>query len=810
MRRFIALFFLIFTFSGAILAQQLSDEQVIQYVKDGQKQGKSQKQMTSELMRRGVTKEQVERIKTKNEESQNADVTSKMTKNQKRERYTDSTQKARYTDSTQKIAGDSLTEMESKARQPIEIEEPTKKIFGRNIFTSRNLSFEPNANMATPVNYRLGPGDEVIIDVWGASENMIRQTISPEGSIQVSTIGPVYLSGMTIKEANAYLQREFTKIYSGISGNTSQVQLTLGKTRSIQINMMGEVGVPGTYTLSSFSSVFHALYSAGGVNSIGSLRSIQVMRGGRKVADVDVYDYILKGKMNDDIRLMEGDVILVPPYDCLVDISGKVKRPMYYEVKKRETISTLLKYVGGFTGDAYTKTIRLLRLTGREKQIFNVDEMDYSIFKLNDGDVLTVDSVLDRFENRVEVRGAVYREGMYQINGGVNTVKQLIQKAEGLRGDAFLDRAQLQREHDDLTLELIPIDLKGMLNGTVVDLPLLRNDVLYIPSIHELREEGMLTIHGEVARPGSFLFAEKTTIEDLVIKAGGLLESASTARVDVSRRIKDPKNIETSNIISKTFTFELKDGFLINGDKNFYLEPFDEVYVRRSPAYQKQRNVAVDGEVLFSGSYSLTNKNERLSDLVNKAGGITVSAYIKGARLLRKMTEEELRRKADVLRLTHSGNKDSVSVEQLEVSDFYAVGINLDRALAAPGSDDDMVLREGDMLFVPEYVSTVKINGAVMYPNTVSYDKNKKLSYYINQAGGYGDRAKKKRAYVIYLNGSVSRLKSGNSKLIEPGCEIVVPTKSDKKRMSPAEILGMGSSAVSLATMVATMANLFK
>jgi protein involved in polysaccharide export with SLBB domain len=685
-----------------------------------------------------------------------------------------------------------------------------RNVFGRNVFNSRNLTFEPNSNMATPENYKLGPGDEVIIDVWGAAENTIRQTISPEGSISVSTLGPVYLNGMTVKEANSYLQREFSKIYAGVSGNSSQVKLTLGSIRTIQVNIMGEVAVPGTYRLSSFSSVFHALYRAGGVSGIGSLRSIRVMRGGRKVADIDVYDYILQGKSMDDIRLMENDIIIVPPYECIVDISGKVKRPMYYEMKSGETLATLIKYAGGFTGDAYSKSVRLLRMSGREKQIYNVDEMDYSVFKLVDEDAVNISAVLDRYENRVEIRGAVYRDGMYQINGSVNTVKQLIQKAEGLRGDAFLTRAQLQREHDDLTLEMIPIDLQGMMNGTVPDMALRRNDVLYIPSIHDITSEGTLTISGEVARPGTFIFSKNMTIEDLVMKAGGLNESASTARVDVTRRIKDPKGTDVSSTIGETFTFQLNDGYVIGGSE-FILEPYDHVYIRRSPAYQAQQNVAIGGEILFGGSYALTHKNERMSDLVKKAGGVTPDAYTKGARLVRKMNNEEKARRSDVLRLANNGTgKDSISTRQLDLSDYYSVGIDLKKALENPGSDYDLVLREGDVLYVPEYENTVKINGGVMYPNTVLYKKGMKKDYYVNLAGGYANRAKKSKCYVIYMNGTLSRLRNKTANHIEPGCEIVVPVKAERRKTSTAEILSMSSTSASMAAVVASLVNLFK
>lgn len=816
MRRFILLCMLMFTVSGVALAQQMTDDQVVQYVKEGQQTGKTQQQMTTELMRRGVTKEQIRRLQAKysgsgtSGQSRTA-VSSSRLRSQKN--YDNRNKSTRNLSSIQVAAGDSVSNNIFNGAPASGKKNRSEQIFGHDIFDTENLTFEPNVNVATPVNYRLGPGDEVIIDVWGASQNTIRAVISPEGSVLVDNLGPVYLSGKTVKEANAYLKQEFARIYAGVTGNApnTEIKLTLGELRSIQVNVMGEVAVPGTYTLSSFASLFHALYRAGGVNQIGSLRSIKVVRDGNVIADLDVYDFIMKGKMKDDVRLQDGDVIIVNPYQSLVQISGKVKRPMFYELKSDETIATLLKYAGGFTGDAYKKSIRVVRKSGREHQIFNVDEMDYSVFRLDDGDTLSVESVLNRFENRIEVKGAVYRPGAYQLDGEVNTVKQLIKKAEGLRGDAFMNRAVINRENEDLTYEIIPIDLRGLLNGTVADIPLRKNDLLFIPSIHDLQEEATLTIHGEVARPGVYLYSDNMTIEDVVLQAGGLLEAAATTKVDVARRVKDPKSTTFSTIIGESFSFELKDGLLIGaGSEDFHLKPFDEIYIRKSPAYHRQQNVMVGGEVLFGGSYALTRKNERLTDLISKAGGITPDAYVKGARLLRKMTADELRRKEDALRMAEMGSGDSISVKNLDLSDTYSVGINLELALQNPGSDYDMVLREGDILFIPEYVSTVKINGAVMYPNTVLYKKGEKLRYYINQAGGFGNNAKKRRVYVIHLNGTVSRVKSRTKDAIEPGCEIIVPSKEEKKRMSTGEILGMGSTTASIAAMIATMVNLFK
>lgn len=820
MRRFITLLLLAFTVSSAVFSQRMSDDQVIQYVKEAQMQGKDQTQIGTELMRRGVTREQVERIKEKFEE-ENSTGTTQQSKTQQRSRTSNESQRKnpRNPSSTKPATGkvnkgtlrlddpDLVEEFEEYAE--IEGVEDEPQVYGRSLFTNPNLSFEPNANIATPSNYRLGPGDEVIIDIWGTSEHTIREIISPEGSILIPNLGPIYLSGKTIDEATKYVRMELGKNYSSLLEDRSQLKLSLGQIRTIQINIMGEVEVPGTYTLSSFASVFHALYNAGGINAIGGMRNIQVIRNGKAFAKIDIYEYLIKGKTNDDIRLMEDDVILVPPYESMVSISGKVRRPMFYEMKKGESIADLLRYAGGFSGDAYTNNIRLIRLSGREKQIYNIDEVDYGTFKLFDKDSLDVEPVLDRFENMVEVRGAVYREGLYQVNGNVNTVKQLIKKAEGLRGDAFLNRVQLQREHEDLRLEVIPVDLKGLLNGTVADIPLQRNDILFIPSIHDLEEQRFLVVHGEVAEPGTYVYAKNMTIEDLILQAGGLLEAAATVRIDISRRIKDPKSTMPTNSVGTTYSFDFKDGYALSDKSGFYLEPFDEVYVRKSPAYHVQQNVQIVGEVLFGGTYALSQKNERLTDLVHKSGGLTPDAYAKGARLLRKMSEEEMRRKEDAMRMAEASG-DTLSIKTMDLSTTYPVGINLEKAMANPKSDFNLVLREGDILLIPEFLNTVKINGAVMYPNTVSFKEKENFKYYLNQAGGYGSLARKKKAYVVYMNGTVARLKKNSSKAIQPGCEIVVPAKDPSTRMSTAEVLGITSSVASMAAVIAALINVLK
>ena len=787
--------------SPLLMAQSsMTDQQVLEYVKQGMSEGKDQRQMATELARRGVTREQAERVKKLYEQEQGVS-TSKMSGTEQNE--------ARLREATQEESTTSVLENPQPDSRELAQE---NQVFGRNIFNTRNLTFEPSVNLATPPNYRLGPGDEVIIDIWGTSQNTIRQQISPDGTINIEKIGPVSLSGMTVSEANEYLKRVLGKTYSGLDApdGTLEIRLTLGNARTIQINVMGEVIQPGTYALSSFSTVFHALYRAGGVNEIGSLRNVQVTRNGKTVAKVDVYDFIMKGKTQDDIRLQEGDVIIVPAYEALVQISGNVKRPMKFEMKKNETLATLINYAGGFSADAYTRSLRVVRQNGEEYEINTVKEIDYSAYPMRNGDVVTAEAILNRFTNKLEVRGAVYRPGIYQLNGEINTVRALVNEAKGLMGDAFTNRAVLQREREDLTTEIISVDVRSIMAGTSPDIPLQKNDILYIPSIHDLEDRGDVAIFGEVAKPDSYSYSDNMTLEDLIIRAGGLRESASTVRVDVSRRIKDPKSTHSTDSIGQMFTFALKDGFVIDGEQGFTLQPYDQVFVRRSPGYQAQQNVQVTGEVIFGGTYAMTTTEERLSDLVKKAGGATSKAYLRGAKLIRVANDEEKKRMRDVINLMNrqfgEAMMDSLGIR---VEDTFSVGIDLEKAMAQPGSEYDLVLREGDVLSVPKLNNTVKVNGAVMMPNTVGYLSDKNANYYLDQAGGYALNAKKSKKFVIYMNGQVARIKGRSKDKIEPGCEIIVPSKKNK-RVNVGEILGYASSFGSLATMFATISNLIK
>ncbi len=855
MKKYIILFLFALLLPCYATAQSsMTDEQILKFVMKENAEGTSQAQIVTKLMQKGVTIEQIRRVKDKYErQAKNKGLGTVSSKDSEedngRQRKNNGKKGSSKNDddeeSPQYRIKDTREKKKSKSKEVVYdetnedwlmmqdelntfipdttamlekllAEKRKKKVFGRDIFNNKDLTFEPNMNIATPQNYILGPGDAVYIDIYGASQKTIESTVSPDGEVTIEGFGPVQVSGLTVAQANARLRSTLGARYS-----SSKIKLTVGQTRSIMINVMGEVKNPGTYTLPAFATVFHALYMAGGTNDIGTMRNIKVYRNNRLVSVVDIYDYILNGKLTGNVRLADNDVISVGPYDCLVNITGKVKRPMYYEMKRNESVGTLLKYAGGFTGDAYKKSVRIVRKTGREYSVYNVDEFDMSAFHLADEDSVSVDSILPRFSNMVEVKGAVFRPGMYQVGGDINSVKTLIEHADGLREEAFTARAVMHRMKKDRTLEVVPVDVEGILDGTVPDIPIQNNDVLFIPTKQEMMEEQTITIHGEVQYPGIYRYADNETLEDFVLQAGGLKQTASTVKVDVSRRIVNPKALTTDSVIARTYTFALKDGFVIDGTPGFKLMPFDEVYVRKSPGYYKQQNVVVEGEVMFSGTYTLSKKNQRLSDLIKSAGGVNDRGYVAGARLERKVNESERARMEAVLKKAKEEAeqmeieaakenkkidlKDSEKIKKFEIPEFYSVGIELDKALANPGCDADIVLREGDKIIVPQYNGTVKINGAVMYPNTVGFQKGKKAKYYINQAGGFSEKAKKSHTYIVYMNGTIAKV-SQNAKP-KPGCEIVVPEKEINK-MTIAEKMTIGTSVASIATMIATLANI--
>lgn len=832
---------MLLTCTSMTAQSSMTDNQIMDYVIEQNAKGVSRQQIVTQLMQRGVTIDQIRRIQKKYQKqikngalgAEDITAGSKSVKNRMREangekreeqakkdkqnasqfRVKDgkkSNQIQRHTydeDDKDFVEMDEAIDFMMPDSLKYELEENKKgkrKIFGHDVFNNKNLTFESSMNLATPQNYVLGPGDEVNVDIWGASQESITESVSPDGTITIEGIGVIKLGGLSVSQAKAKLKQVIGPRYQG-----SQIDLTLGQTRTITISVMGEVKVPGTYTMSAFATVYNALYMAGGPNEIGTLRNVKVYRKGKLLSNVDVYDFLLNGKLSGDVRLQDNDVITVSPYEALVNITGKVKRPMFYEMKENESAATLLRYAGGFTGDAYTKAIRVNRKAGAGYSVFNIGEFDMNSFKLMDEDSVSIDSTLNRYQNMVEIRGAVFRPGMYQVGGEINTVKALIEAAAGVTEEAISQHAVMHRIKADRSLEMISLDLRAIMEGTAPDIALKNEDVIYIASRQERNEKKTVTISGEVAYPGVYRYAENETIEDLIIQAGGPTEAASLAKVDVARRITDTNSTEASDKIAQNFSFKLNPDFTISDQPDFTLQPFDEVYVRRSPDYNEQQVISIEGEVQFSGNYTLSSKGQRLSEVIKMAGGLTNQAYAEGTKLLRQMTAEERDMMETMLRTAqrNSGN-DSIDVKKLMTNTTYPVGIELDKALKNPGTDDDPILREGDRIVVPRYDGTVKINGEVLFPNTVYFKEGKNTDYYINLAGGTTSTAKKSMTVIIYMNGMVARADRKHKP--RPGCQIVVPTKSRRKGMSLPEILSIGSSTASIATMIATIANLTK
>ena len=765
MKRFLLATTLCLTMSLGVFAQGMSDQQVLAFIASEAKAGTSQAQIVTKLMQKGVRIDQIRRLRNEYDKqissrglSAAADGAVTMAA-ERMQGNSDGTTSQEVTTArvgtTGTIENDAVSEVQAvendvQATQGTAPDANGKQVFGRDIFSQANPNFQPNVNMPIPDNYVLGPGDQVVVDIYGASQNTLIHTISPEGTITVSGYGPIYLSGLSVAGAQSKLRSTIGSRYQ-----SSNLKVSVGNTRTIQVNIMGEVRAPGTYHLSAFANVFYALYRAGGTSSLGTLRNIKVYRNGRLVTVVDLYDYILNGRLAGNIRLQDNDVIQVEPYQALVGITGNVKRPMFYEMRKDESVATLIKYAGGFTSEAHKKSVRLVREAGERYAVYNVSEFDMSTFKLEDGDNITVDGMINRFENMVEIKGAVFRPGQFQLGANITSVRSLIEAAEGLTEDAFADHAIIHRLKADRTLEILSLDVKGIMEGTVPDVPLQNEDVVFIPTQEELRKERNFTITGEVMNPGTYEYADNTTVEDLIVQAGGLRDGANLSRVDVSRRINDPKATKKTTEIAQTFTFELKDGLLVSGDKEFTLEPYDVVHVRRSPAYVMPRNITVNGEV-----------NSRI--------------------------------------LTDRG--DSIAWNKVGSGDTYVVGIELDEALKNPGGDKDVFLREGDAIFVPEYTGTVTISGEVFYPNTVFYEKGKSYKQYVEMAGGFGHHAKKSRSFIVYQNGTIGIVSDGAKP--EPGCEIIVPSKKKKQPINWSAIAAVASSLTGIAAIMLAISRL--
>lgn len=808
MKRFLLAILCLTMFSSIALAQRMSDEQVLQFIASEAKAGTSQAQIVTKLMQKGVNIEQIRRLRNQYDKqissrglSGVADRAMGIAASRNNKANTTSRDLATgRVDTTGITKGNTPDDLERdvKATQGTAPDANGKQVFGRDIFRQATPSFQPNINMPIPDTYVLGVGDQVVVDIYGASQQTLMHTISPEGTITIEGYGPIHLSGLSVAGAQSKLRSTLGARYQ-----TSDLRLTVGNTRTIQVNIMGEVKAPGTYHLSSFANIFYALYRAGGPSDLGTLRNIQVFRNGRLVTVVDLYDYILNGRLAGNIILQDNDVIVVPTYECLVGITGKIKRPMFYEMRKTENVATLIKYSGGFTGDAHKKSVRLVRQTGERYQVYNIEEFDMANFLLDDGDAVTVDSMLNRFENMVEIKGAVFRPGQFHLGANIFSVRSLIEAADGLTEDAYTEHAVLHRLKEDRSLEVVPVDVKGIMNGSVADIPLKNEDVLFIMTQEDLRQERTFTIMGEVMSPGIYQYADNTTIEDLIVMAGGLTDQASYMRIEVSRVLYDPLATKKSDQYSKKYYFDLKNGLVIDNERKFVLEPYDRVTIYASPVFSQSRLITVSGEVEWEGTVAMEQKETRLSDVMQMVGGATRHAYLRGATLLRRMNDDERRRMRFTMEavqniLTDKG--DSITYSKLDLDNNYPVYIDLEKAMSNPGGETDILVRDSDQIFVPEYDPVVRVSGDVMFPNTFYYEAGKKYKHYVYEAGGFGHRAKKSKTFIVYQNGKAGLVKKGAQP--EPGCEIVVVSKKKKESFNMGQLTTAFTGIASLASMV--------
>ena len=743
------------------VSAQMTDEEVIEYVQEQHEAGKSQTAILLDLQRKGVKRDQLIRLKEQYDAAQAQSGVTGSTST--------STQAAG--DRTRKSNGDTQSTSGSNDAIVADVVSNVKEIFGHDIFKNDKLTFEPNMNIATPAGYILGPGAEILIDIYGTSQSTQKYAISPEGTIIIEKIGPVAIAGLTAEQAQAKVISKMGGHYQG-----SSIKLTVGQTRTVIVNVLGEVVNPGTYTLSAFSTVFNALYLAGGVTEIGTLRNIKVSRGGRIISKIDVYDYILNGKLTGNVMLQDNDAIIVGAYDALVNISGAIKRPMFYEMKEGETVKALLEYAGGFNSDANKNIISVERKTNEGLTVHSVEEWDFASFAVQDGDSINVKNIIDRYQNMVEVTGAVFYPGHYSISNECNSVRTLVEKAGGVMENAYTNLVVLFRMNEDRTRKAMSINLAGIMNNNVPDVILENEDSLVVSSDEEITRARRYHIYGPLAKQGEFPYVENMTLEDAIVAAGGLREEALLTNIEIARRLQyTDERDSTYNKKAKVYTFNIENGLIVKEGQNFALKPFDVITIKRNPEFADIAIVHVGGEVKYPGNYSLQSRQDRLSDLIKRAGGLTEAGFVEGARFTRAISANEKERSLQLLEIAHSA--DTIDVEKITIKDRYAVGIDLAEAMKKPGSDKDIILRNGDQIIIPQHNNTVRISGEVLYPNTVPYVEDKSASYYINQAGGTSNKGQRSKAFIIYANGQVSRLYHGR---IRPGCEIVIPTKVDK------------------------------
>jgi len=815
---------LIFGISQPVLAQvnpqnlnnirvdELSDDQVRAFMRQAEASGMGDAQLEQIAQARGMRADEIKKLRER---------VDKLKKDDKKQAFQSDPNKVQPKDETggreMNFEQDSIAvEKNPETEAEKAFNELRSKIFGADLFKNSKLTFEPNLSIATPKNYVIGPNDELLIDIYGNSEASYNLKVSPEGIINVEYVGIIPVAGLTIEAATSRIRSRLSTVYSGLRNGSTNLNIAVGNIRSIKVILTGEIVKPGTYTLPSLANVFNALYSSGGPTENGSFRSIELIRGGKKIANLDIYDFLMKGEMSDNLRLQDQDIIRVPVYQSRIEIVGEVKRPGIFELRTGESFKDLLSFAGDFTENAFRSRVKVLKNTEIERKIADISSDKFSEYKPNTGDKYFVDRVLERFVNRVTIEGAVFRPGAYELEQGL-TLSQLVRKAEGLKEDAFRQRAYITRLKPDNQTELISIDLAGILNGSVKDISLLREDIVSVSSIFDLKEEYKVSIDGEVREPGTFEYAEKMTLEELVLKAGGFTEAATAQRVEISRRVKNSNLTAANAITAQVFQIDIDKNLNFSKPK-FELQPFDIISVRSSIGYEVQRQVKVEGEVLYPGMYTIISKDERVSDLLRRAGGLTALGYAKGASLKREgpkktdgknaidQNEEEQNKIAKLQRLQENV-KDTIGTKvQEEILKNVYVGIELDKILENPGTQADLILEEGDVLRIPKQLQTVKVNGEVLYPVTTIFSQGRGFKHYISQGGGFSNKSLKRRSYVIYANGSVKSTSKmfffNNYPVIEPGAELFVPQKEDKRPLSAGEIVGISSGLASLAVII--------
>ena len=794
-----------------VRVDDLTDAQIRTFMKQAEASGLGEDQYERIAAARGMSDTEIIKLR-------------KRVENLKRREDREPTPSNAKESGTRKVVGEDEEQEKDKEKVEEKKDEPElteaqirlrSKLFGAKLFANSDLTFEPNLRMATPVDYQIGPDDEILIDVYGYSEASHQLTVTPDGTINIPMVGVIPVGGATMEQAKARIRSKMATVYTGIRNGSTSVNISLGNIRSIRVVLTGEIVKPGTYTLPSVATVFNALYASGGPNENGSFRSIQIIRGGSVIAILDIYDFLLYGSLKNNVRLQDQDVIRVPTYRTRVEVVGEVKREGIFEMMGGETLQDLIKFAGDFNERAYKARIKVLKNTETERKIEDITSDEFSNYTPTSGDEFYVDKILERFRNRVKVTGAVFRPGEFELTEGL-TLTQLIDKAEGLKEDAFPNRGYITRTKSDLTTEIISFNTVGVVSGKENDISLKREDIITIPSIFELKEEYNLTIDGEVRSPGTFDYAENTTLEELIIKAGGLKESATPKRVEIARRVSSSNPVSDTTQTAQVFTVNI-DRDLKQSAGKFILKPFDIVSVRPAPGYQVQKTVRIEGEVLYPGLYTISNKNERVSDLLKRAGGLTAFAYEEGASLKRegkKLTQSDVEQenyKLQQFQNLQKGANDSAEVDVTDVSvrNNY-VGIDLPRILKNPHARYDLLLEDGDVINIPKQLQTVKVSGEVLSPSSVMFAGSKGFKRYINESGGFAPRALKKRAYIIYANGGVASTKKflffNNYPEVKPGGEIFVPQKEEKKNnLSTSEIVAISTGLATIATLVFTI-----